>query len=130
MKKKNSYQRILERYREYLKKYIQEEEVRAALDVPLDKLNLNNVVYYSAYYHGARAALRLAADWFEPYLKGGDKVYVRAALELAMKDLRHTELFMNGQPMRYRNNEYKGKKLVKCEAYFYEEVKMRLEVEP
>ena len=46
MKKKNSYQRILERYREYLKKYIQEEEVRAALDVPLDKLNLNNVMYF------------------------------------------------------------------------------------
>ena len=130
MKKKNVYLKILERYREYLKKYIQEEEVRAALDVPLDKLNLNNVMYYSAYYHGARAALRLAADWFEPHLKGDDKVYVRASLELAMKDLRYTELFMNGQPMRYRNHEYKGKKLVKCEAYFYEEVKMHLEVEP
>lgn len=130
MKKKNSYQRILERYREYLNKYIQEEEVRAALDVPLDKLNLNNVVYYSAYYHGAMAALRFAADWFKPHLYGDDKVYVMASLELAMKDLRYTELFMNGQPMRYRNHEYKGKKLVKCEAYFYEEVKMHLEVVP
>ena len=37
MKKKNAYQKTLEYYRDNLKKYIQEEEVRAALDVPLDK---------------------------------------------------------------------------------------------
>lgn len=33
MKKKNPYQRILEYYREDLKKYIQEEEVKMHLEV-------------------------------------------------------------------------------------------------
>lgn len=35
MKKKNPYQKTLDYYREELEKYIGEEEVRAALDIPL-----------------------------------------------------------------------------------------------
>ena len=40
MKRKNPYQKTLDYYRKELEKYIHEEEVRAALDIPLDRLNL------------------------------------------------------------------------------------------
>ena len=128
MKKKNTYEKLLNDYREQLKKYIDEEEVRLALEQPV-QFNLTNVRYYSAYYHGAHAALRMCVDWFSEQIKTKEKVYVRACLELAAKSPRHTEMFLQGQPIRYRNHVMKGKKLVSCEAYFFEEVKMCIEVE-
>ena len=62
MKKKNPYEKVLNRYREELKKYINEEEVRIALEQPV-QYSLANVRYYSAYYHGAMMALRTCMDW-------------------------------------------------------------------
>lgn len=130
MKKKNPYQKTLDCYRKELEKYIHEEEVRAALDIPLNRLNLNNVMQYGAYYHGARMALLLAMEYFNLTTKGDDKVYNKAIFELVTKSPRHTEMFLARHPIRFRNHEKKGKKLVKCEAYFYEEVTMHIEVEP
>lgn len=78
MKRKNPYQKTLDYYRKELEKYIHEEEVRAALDIPLDRLNLNNVMQYGAYYHGARMALLLAMEYFNLTTKGDDKVYNKA----------------------------------------------------
>lgn len=128
MKKKNPHQRLLDMYREQLKKYIDEEEVRQALEQPV-QFNLTNIRYYSAYYQGALAGLRKAAEWMMMRMKGEEKVYVQAELDLITKDLRHAEMFLSGQPIRYRNHERKGKKLVKCEAYFFERVSMDVEVE-
>ena len=130
MKKKKPYQKTLDYYREELEKYIHEEEVRAALDIPLDRLNLNNVMQYGAYYHGARMALLLAMEYFNLTAKGDDKVYNKAIFDLATQSPRHTEMFLSRHPIRFRNHERKGKKLIKCEAYFYEEVIMHVEVEP
>lgn len=130
MKKRNPYQKILDSYRKVLEKYIGEEEVRVALDIPLDRLNLNNVMQYGAYYHGARMALLLAMEYFNLATKGDDKVYNKAIFELAIQSPRHTEMFLQRQPIRFRNHERKGKKLIKCEAFFYEKVTMEVEVEP
>jgi hypothetical protein len=130
MKRKNTYRKTLDNYRKELEKYIHEEEVRAALDIPLDRLNLNNVMQYGAYYHGARMALLLAMEYFNLTTKGDDKVYINAVFELATQSPRHTEMFLSRQPIRFRNHQYARKKLIKCEAYFYEEVTMHVQVEP
>lgn len=128
MKKGNPYEKTLQQYRECLKKYIDEEEVRQALEQPV-QFNLTNIRYYSAYYQGALAGLRKAAEWMMMRMKGEEKVYVQAELDLITKDLRHAEMFLSGQPIRYRNHERKGKKLVKCEAYFFERMSVDVEVE-
>ena len=130
MKRRNSYQRIVDEYRKYLKKYIHEAEVLEALDIPLDRLNLNNVMQYGAYYHGARMALVLASEYIEMFVKGEEKVYAKATFDLATKSVRHTEMFLSRQPFRFRNHERKGKKLIKCEAYFCQDVVIYPEVEP
>ena len=128
MKKKNTPSRILTYYRKELEKYIHEEEIQAALEQPI-RLNLTNVRQYSAYYQGARAGLIKAMEWSMMRMKGEEKVYVQAELDLIKKDLRHAEMFLSGQPIRYRNHERKGKKLIKCEAYFFERVTIDIEVE-
>lgn len=128
MKKKNIYEKRLNTYRELLKKFIDEEEVRVALEQPV-RLNLTNVYYYSAYYQGARMGILRASEWMLDRIKGEEKVYAKAELDLITKDVRYTEMFLQGQTIRYRNHEKKGKKLVKCEAYFSERVTMDVEVE-
>lgn len=45
MKKRNIYEKRLNTYRELLKKFIDEEEVRVALEQPV-RLNLTNVHYF------------------------------------------------------------------------------------
>ena len=127
MKKRNPYEKTLNQYREYLKKYITEEEVRLALEQPIE-FNLINVRYYSAYYAGAHAALRMCVDWFSEQIQVKERPYVRAVIQLAAQSPRHTEMFLQQQPIRYRNHIRKGKKLVSCEAYFAEEIKMTVEV--
>ena len=128
MKKRNIYEKRLNTYRELLKKFIDEEEVRVVLEQPV-RLNLTNVHYYSAYYQGARMGILRASEWMLDRIKGEEKVYAKAELDLITKDVRHTEMFLQGQTIRYRNHEKKGKKLVKCEAYFSERVTMDVEVE-
>ena len=128
MKKKNPYEKSLNYYRELLKKYIAEEEVRIALEQPV-QFNLRNVQHYAAYYHGACAALRVCMDWWSEQIKPKERVYVRASLALASKSPRHTEMFLQGQTIAYRNHVRKGTKLVSCEAYFVERMEMSVEVE-
>lgn len=128
MKKRNPYEKTLNQYRGYLQKYITEEEVRLALEQPM-QFNLMNVRYYSAYYAGAHAALRMCVDWFSEQVQVKERPYVRAVLTLAAKSPRHTEMFLQQQPIRYRNHIRKGKKLVSCEAYFVDKVEMMIEVE-
>ena len=130
MKRKNSYQKELDCYREQLVKYIHEEEVRAALDIPLDRLNLSSVMQYGAYYHGAMMALVLASEYMPCFANGDNLVYAKATFELATKSVRHAEMFLSRQPYRFRNHERKGKKLIKCEAYFCEDVVIHPEVKP
>ena len=128
MKKNNTPSKLLMYYRKELEKYIHEEEIQAALEQPI-RLNLTNVRQYSAYYQGARAGLIKAMEWLMMRMKGEEKVYVQAELDLIKKDLRHAEMFLSGQPIRYRSHERKGKKLIKCEAYFFESVTIDIEVE-
>lgn len=128
MKKRNPYERLLDTYREQLKKYIGEEEVRLALEQPM-QVNLMNIRYYSAYYAGAHAALRMCVDWFSEQVMVKERPYVRAVLTLAAKSPRHTEMFLSGQTIRYRNHVRKGGKVVGCEAYFVERMQMDVEVE-
>ena len=128
MKKNNTPSKLLMYYRKELEKYIHEEEIQTALEQPI-QLNLTNVRQYSAYYQGARAGLIKAMEWSMMRMKGEEKVYVQAELDLIKKDLRHAEMFLSGQPIRYRNHEWKGKKLIKCEAYFFESVTIDIEVE-
>lgn len=128
MKKKNTYERLLNQYRETLRKYIDEEEVRIALEQPI-QVNLTNIHYYAAYYRGALAAMRMCFEQYSEQVTAKERPYIRASLELASKSPRHTEMFMQGQPIRYRNHVKKGNKVVSVEAYFFEEVKLCVEVE-
>ena len=72
MKKRNIYEKRLNTYRELLKKFIDEEEVRVALEQPV-RLNLTNVHYYSAYYQGARMGILRASEWMLDRIKGEEK---------------------------------------------------------
>lgn len=98
---------------------VKEQEIEAALRGDV-RLNLNNVIQYSAYYQGARmAAMRLMEGYFMDRVKGDEKVYLKAELELIKASLENTEKFLSGSPIGYRNHERnKRGKLVKCEAYF------------
>lgn len=85
------------------------------------KINLQNLVHYSAYYQGARNA----ADRLIPYVvrnfRGDEKVYIKAELDLVISNLRNIQLWLDGTQIRYRNHERDKKgKLTKCEAYFVE----------
>ena len=128
MKKRNSHEKLLDLYREQLKKYITEEEVRVALEQPV-QYSLSNVRYYSAYYHGACTALRTCMDWWSEQIKTKERAYVRASLALASQSPRHTEMFLQGQTIAYRNHVKRGGKLVSCEAYFVERIEKYVEVE-
>ena len=98
---------------------VKEQGVEAALRGDV-RLNLNNVIQYSAYYQGARmAAMRLMEGYFMDRVKGNEKVYMKAELELIKASLENAEKFLSGSPIGYRNHERnKRGKLVKCEAYF------------
>lgn len=102
-----------------MKSDTREREIKAALKGDV-RLNLNNVIQYSAYYQGARtAAMRLMEGYFIDRAKGDERVYLKAELELIKASLENTEKFLSGSPIRYKNHERnKRGKLVKCEAYF------------
>lgn len=88
------------------------------------KINLQNVVYYGAYYIGALDAVRKI---FPPLLlsgrkpKGEDWIYLQAEWELITSSKRNMQLFLDGTEMRYRNHKRNKKgKLESCECYFVE----------
>ena len=109
-------------YIEALQAFEAEEEIRLAIQHQ-PKVNLNNIVYFSAYYQGARMALlRMHEDLFG---QGKDsKIYKDAVMKLITSDIRYTVMYMEGATqICYRNHvrDKKGK-LVSCEAYFGEPV--------
>lgn len=98
-----------------------------SMDIPL---NLTNIVQFGAYYQGVLMTLCFVRDNILPLIKGEDKVYMAASLELATKSKDNARRFLEREyDVRYRNHEKDKKgKVVKCEAYFakcvtrYEEV--------
>ena len=88
------------------------------------KVNLQNLVYYGAYYMGALDAVQkitptLFASGRKP--KGEDWIYIEAEWKLITQSKRTMQLWLDGTQIRYRNWERDKKgKLTKCEAYFVE----------
>lgn len=86
-----------------------------------DKVSLQKVMHYAAYYSGARAAILKLVDEQQVRIPDQEKVYDNAFFKLITTSLDNTRRFMDGQQIRYRNHERnKRGKLVKCEAYFVE----------
>lgn len=87
------------------------------------KINLQNLIYYGAYYMGA---LQAAQNITEALLqgvkpKGEDWIYKKAEWDLITASKRNMQLYLDGTPMRYRNHKRNNKgKLVSCECYFVE----------
>ena len=88
------------------------------------KVNLQNLVYYGAYYMGALDAVRkifptLFSSDRKP--KGEDWIYLQAEWELITSSKRNMQLWLDGTEMRYRNHKRNKKgKLESCECYFVE----------
>lgn len=85
------------------------------------KINLQNVVYYGAYYQGAmEVAMKLIPYVMQNY-RGDDKIYIKAELDTITSSKRNMQLWLDGTPMRYRNHKRNKKgKLESCECYFVE----------
>ena len=86
------------------------------------KVNLQNLVYYSAYYMGALDAARnIIANYVWGTFRGDDKIYRDAELNLIKSSKRNMQLFLDGTQMRYRNHRLNKKgKLESVECYFVE----------
>lgn len=88
------------------------------------KINLQNLVYYGAYYTGALAAVQkitptLFASGRKP--KGEDWIYLQAEWKLITSSKRNMQLWLDGTEMRYRNHKHNKKgKLESVECYFVE----------
>ena len=121
-KRKNPWKKQLEYYRELLKKYQDYEEVEAALKIDISRMNLTNVCWYAAYYHGAMAGMRLLGEHLILHTKGEDKVLAESLIRLVSSDVRNANLFLDGYPIAFRNHQRKGKNLIKVDSYFYERI--------
>ena len=87
------------------------------------KVNLQNVMYYGAYYMGALdATRRVTEDVLTAYKpKGEDCIYLKAEWDLITASKRNMQLFLDGVEMRFRNHKRNKKgKLESCECYFVE----------
>lgn len=85
------------------------------------KVNLQNVVYYGAYYQGARIVAEKLIPYVMQNYRGDDKVYIKAELDLITSSKRNMQLWLDGTEMRYRNHKRDKKgKLESCECYFAE----------
>ncbi len=87
------------------------------------KVNLRNVMFYSAYYLGAITAVQKVVDELmngdKP--KGDDWIYYKAEWDCITKDKRSMQLYLDGTESRYRNHKKNKKgKLESCEFYFVE----------
>ena len=85
-------------------------------------MNLQNICWYAAYYHGAMAGVRLMGEHLIHYAKGEDKVYAESLIRLVSSDVRNVNLFLDGYSIAFRNHQLKGKKLIKVDSYFYERI--------
>lgn len=115
--------------REYLKALEHfescEEERLAALHEP--KVNLQNIIQWSAYMQGARQALLWMLEHEDEF---AGKVYKQAALKLITSELRYVGMFLTQQnQICFRNHKRDKKgKLVSVEVYFAEAVTIYREI--
>ena len=102
-----------------------EEERLAALHEP--KVNLQNIIQWSAYMQGARQALLWMLEHEDEF---DNKVYKQAALKLITSELRYVGMFLTQQnQICFRNHKRDKKgKLVSVEAYFAEAVTVYREI--
>lgn len=85
------------------------------------KINLQNVVYYGAYYQGARIVAEKLIPYVKQNYRGDDKVYIKAELEMITSSKRNMQLWLDGTEMRFRNHKRDKKgKLESVECYFVE----------
>lgn len=85
------------------------------------KVNLQNLVYYGAYYQGAMAMAIKLIPYVMLNYRGDDKVYIKAELDLITSSKRNMQLWLDGTQMRYRNHKRNKKgKLESVECYFVE----------
>lgn len=132
---KKRLERARKEFAEALKAMEYEEELRMALQQK-PEVNLRKVQYYSAYYQGARKVFIVMSEPDSPYRmqfgksKQEDGIYRRAMYSLITEDIRHTEMFLSGQPIVFCNHKQNNKgKLVDVDAYFYEECTIRRKVD-
>ena len=128
-KRENPWKKELEYYRELLKKYQDYEEVEAALKIDISRMNLKNVCWYAAYYRGAMDGMRLLGEHLIHHTKGDDKVLAESLIRLVSSNVRNANLFFDGYSIALRNHQYKGKKLIKVDSYFYERISARKPIE-
>lgn len=128
-KRKNPWKKELEYYRELLRKYQDYEEVEAALKIDISRMNLTNVCWYAAYYNGALVGMRLLGEHLIHHTKGEDKVLAESLIRLVTGNVRNANLFFDGYSIGLRNHQYKGKKLIKVDSYFFERVSARKVIE-
>lgn len=123
-------ERAKKEYLEALKAYEQDEEMRLAM-IHQPKVNLHNIMYYSAYMQGARMAIVRFGEMYMPKSKSEEAVYSRAVFKLITSDIRYTALFLSGDHnIGYRNHKRdKRGKLESVEAYFAEQKVVYKEVE-
>lgn len=85
------------------------------------KVNLQNIVYYGAYYQGAITVAERLVPYVMQNYRGDDKVYIKAELDLITSSKRNMQLWLDGTQMHYRNHKRNNKgKLESCECYFVE----------
>ncbi len=86
------------------------------------KVNLQNLIYYGAYYMGALdAAMKVTDGLIRQKPKGEDWVYLQAEWGLYTSSKRSMQLYLDGTEIRYRNHKTNKKgKVESVEAYFVE----------
>ena len=121
-------QKTIERALKILEAHDDERAKRFAVENEV-KIDLHKMVYYAAYYQGALMAAKELVGYAKWNAKGDDRIYRDAELALITQSKRTMELFMDNTPIRYRNfvKDKKGK-LVGCEAYFYQDKVLHVEV--
>jgi hypothetical protein len=95
------------------------------------KINLQNLVYYGAYYQGAIMAVKKITDSLlngnKP--KKDDWIYFKAEWDLITSSKRNMQLYLDGTEIRYRNHKRNKKgKLESVECYFVEQRNVIMEV--
>lgn len=98
---------------------ILERRMAAETDI---KINLQNLLYYSAYYQGARIAAEKLIPYVMQNYRGDIKAYIKAELDTITSSKRNMQLWLDGTQMCFRNHKRDKKgKLESCECYFVEQ---------
>jgi hypothetical protein len=85
------------------------------------KVNLQNIMYYGAYYQGALMAVNRLVPYVMQNYRADDKVYIKAELDFITSSKRNMQLWLDNTPIRYRKHKRDKKgKLESCECYFAE----------